>query len=306
MPFKVSTPLPNREGLGESLPLPRTIVLIRLLRPLRHLFPARPLPFAQPLEFGFALRWRHGFCEEDVVQVHEVFGLPAGGEDHPLQVLGTRVHLQLKDGGHAHLVLQNRPALHALAYQVPAAAGRPLQHHQPYLVLLRQYQLLRGLRLRCVIAVHIVEEEAALALATRQRTLGIADVVGQLHQLRLRRAVALASLGQVPQVRLRVPESHQPGTGPDGAGHFSHGPVPLVFVRNLIYHTFYPFFVNVSLTSSPQGPRPYGRGAQRAGGGSKPAPSPSPPRSAPPWLSRGRARRTARRGRSPWAGSRRP
>ena len=253
-------------------------MLIRLLRPCRHLFLALPLALLQSLEFCLALLAAHGLCEEDIVEIHQVFVRPAGGEHHALEVLSTCVHLQLKDGGHAHLILKDRGARHTLAHQMPAAADRALQHHQPYLVLLRQYQLPDSLRLRCVVAVHVVEEEAALAL------------------------VAIARLGQQPQVRLRVPERHQLLAVLDGAGHLLPAPAPFVFVSYLIYHTYFLPLSNVCPQALPSLTKCSGRGWGR----SKPAPSPSPPQSAPPWPFRDRARRTCRRVQSPWAGSHRP
>ena len=277
-------------------------MFIRLLRPCRHLFLALPLALLQSLEFCLALLAAHGLCEENIVEKHQVFVRPAGGEHHALEVLSTCVHLQLKDGGHAHLILKDRGARHTLTHQMPAAADRALQHHQPNLVLLRQYQLPDSLRLRCVVAVHVVEEEAALALATRQRPVGIADVVGQLQQLRLCLAVAIARLGQQPQVRLRVPERHQLLAVLDGAGHLPLAPAPLVFVSYLIYHTYFLPLSNVCPQALPSLTKCSGRGWGR----SKPAPSPSPPQSAPPWPFRDRARRTCRRVQSPWAGSHRP
>ena len=115
-------------------------MLIRLLSTFRHLL--QPFPLALLLaQILLLTRLRaHRPLKERVIQIHQVLLLrSAGGIAHPLQILRVRIHLDLELRTHSDLILQDRRSRHALTHQVPAAHTL-LQHHEPYHVLLLEYQ----------------------------------------------------------------------------------------------------------------------------------------------------------------------
>ena len=130
---------------------------------------------------------------------------------------------------------------------MPTATNRTLQHPQPNLVFLTQNEVFDGFALLSIIAVHIVEEETALTLATRQQTIHMPDVISQLQQLCLRLTVALTSLGQQLQVLLRVPQRHQSRSVLNGSGDLLVSPVPVFSIRYLINHVSPFHFFTFSL-----------------------------------------------------------
>ena len=215
-----------------SILLPRPVVLVCLLRACRYILFAPLLTLAQPLVFGLALLCRHGLRKQTIVQVRQVVLAAAGREYHPLQVLRACVHLHFQNRCHTHLVLQDSGARPPLANQVPTAAGASFQHPQAYLVLLLQDEVFDALRVLAVVAVHIVEEEAAYALASRYQPVRMTDVVSQLQQAGLCLLVAPARLAQVLQILLRVAQRHQFLAVLDGEGKLA-----LALVVNPVNHS---------------------------------------------------------------------
>ena len=162
--------------------------------------------------------------------------------------MGRCVHFQLQDAGYPHLILQDSSTGHALAHKMITASGTLLQHHQPDLVLLREHQLPDLFRLLGIIAVHIVEEIAADALAASQLSVHISEVICQLHQLGLSLSVAVAGLCQIAEILLGVPFRHQRRAVFYGAGHFLLA-LALPRISYLIDHRLYPFFCRYLIIS---------------------------------------------------------
>ena len=167
------------DGGGFFIIQPRLVVLIRLIRLWRDILLFAHDAHLQAVMLLHTLLWCHRLCEQFIVQVDKVFGCPAGREYHTLQILGAGIHLYLQNRSHTHLILQYGSAPHTPAYQMVAATGAPLQHHQAYLLLLLHNHLHHLFRL-FPIAVHIVEEEAANALASCQGAIHVSQIVCQL------------------------------------------------------------------------------------------------------------------------------
>ena len=176
---------------------------------------------------------RQRFLKQRIVEIGQVLFRAAGREDYALQIVGTRVHFYLQDGGHAHLILQNSLAPFATADQMPSAAGRAFEHHQSDLIFLAQDQFLVIRRLLLIVTVDIVEEEAADVLAACQAPIDGSRIVGQLQQMQLRLLVAIIILLQVSAVQTGIAESHQLSPVLDGAGQLMPGPVE----GNVVYHS---------------------------------------------------------------------
>ena len=114
---------------------------------------------------------------------------------------------------------------------MPATACRAFQHPQSYLVLLLHNEPLDTLRVRLVIAVHIVKEIAAYALATSQRTIHVTYVIRQLQQFLLLLLITPLSLSQMSHVLSRITQSHQLL-----AVLYGEGKLALALVIDLVYH----------------------------------------------------------------------
>ena len=208
---------------------PRPVVLIGLLGTGRHLLLTQTLTVFQSGIFSLTLLGSHRLLKDGIVQIHQVLFTTAGGIHHPLQVMSTSVHLQLQDGGYTHLILQNRRARHTSTHQMPTATDATLQHYQTYLLLLRENELLGGLAVLLVIAVHIVEKEAAYALTPCQGTIHLSEVIRQLQQLSLGLAVTLLGFGLTLNVHLRITQGHQLLAVLNTAGH-------LLLAPAVVYH----------------------------------------------------------------------
>ena len=123
-----------------------------------------------------------------------------------------------------------------------ATACRTFQHHQTNLILLGKNGFHQLLGLLFIIAVHIVKEETANALASCQWPVYITEVISQLKQLTLRLAIPFMEFLQEIKIFLRVPQSHQRVSVFHRMGKFD--PVlALPFIRYSIDHRLYPFSI---------------------------------------------------------------
>ena len=184
--------------------LPRSVVLICLVRTLWQLLATVLLTLFQQLCFSRHACLIVGIHEQLWRDEEQILCIIRSAEIHAIDVVGIGIHLALKGGRNAHLILQNCLAHLALEHRMTSLVHRVLQHQQTetygkfrWLATIEQHRH-HLLKLRCV--VNVETECLRGQFRALNHALRIVSRVVHLHQTHLRLSIAVASQSEVCQL----------------------------------------------------------------------------------------------------------